>query len=289
MKEAKTDKPKTDLHIFDFDQTMMSTPGPPPGLKKERDERGVRHWDDPESLEHPVVPQHPNENWWVQETLEAYKRARKNPSNHIVVMTGRQEHLRPQVQALLEKAGIEMPDELVLKPTAPPGEKAEETKPYKIREMKRLLEEHPHVKKVHFWEDRDKHLESFQEEAEKAGYHFVPHYVTPVDEKKEWQTYLDNFWEGGQKTVPNPDPKTREQYPEITVEYAMKKFPDVRKRLQERYQRWRSMGSPTHKGPKGNKQARVLVGLTHWRPGAEDALATEVAQAWLLGALRSSQ
>lgn len=283
MKFAKTDRPKTDLHIFDFDQTMFKSPGPPPGGTKDENKE---HWDHSRSLQHPSVPAHPNENWYVQEVLEAFQRARKNPSNHVVVMTGRKENLRDDVQNLLDHADLK-PDELVLKPQPKPGEKAQFTKNYKLREMKRILGENPEVKKVHFWEDRDKHLELFQEEAEKAGYHFVPHLVHYEPPEKQWQTYLDNFWEGGKKMIPNPDPKTREQFPEITLEYAIKKFPRVKDHLQDRFQRWFSMGMPTHKGP-GKKNASRIVVLSCWTEGAQHHLAVQVARTWLVKAVRAS-
>ena len=55
---------------------------------------------------------------------------------------------------------------------------------------------------------------------------------------KDWQTFLDQKYEGGSKKVRNPNPDTREHFPEVTVNHAMKDE-HFRKHIQDEYEQWK--------------------------------------------------
>lgn len=229
---------KTRLHIFDFDKTLFHSPGPPPDLSKlERRE----FWHDPKSLGGELVPSKPNPNWYIQHIVEKFQNAKKDPQAKVVVMTGRSEPLRDKIKKLLNKMNLE-PDELILKP-----KKDEATAKYKIREMKRLLQETPTIKKVHFYEDRESHLRQFQEEAEKEGYDFVPHYVSEIDSGRMWDLFMDTFYEGGARQVKNTNRDTKDRYPTVRADYLMRNDNTFASHVKRQFQKWVSMGKPRRK------------------------------------------
>lgn|GEM_PF-4981094 len=53
----------------------------------------------------------------------------------------------------------------------------------------------------------------------------------------EWDQFLDLFYEGGKKKVPNPNPKTKKKYPEVQVSTALKD-PTFHKKLVAEYEAW---------------------------------------------------
>lgn len=243
-REARKRRPsqrKTELHIFDFDQTLFQSPGPPPNLSKK--ERG-KFWHDPSSLGGDLVPESPGPNWYIQHVVDAFRAAQQNPRVLTVVMTGRSEPLRNQVKKLLDHAGLK-PDKLVLK-----QEPGQSTKDYKTREMKRILQENPDIKKVHFHEDREHHLREFQEAAQDAGYRFVPHYVSEANADLTWDTFMDTFYEGGARQVPNTNPDSRDQHATVRADHLMRTDPGYAKEIQRQFQQWVTMGKPTRREKK---------------------------------------
>jgi len=239
---------KTDLHVFDFDGTLFRSPGPPPGTPREEQDA---FWHDPSSLRGELVPAEPNENWYVENVVEAFRRARKNPANVVVVMTGRSEPLRRRVREILQKAGLH-PDEIVLK-----SREDTTTREYKLKEMRRLLDDHPDVKKVHFWEDRKGHLRDFQEDTERRGYRFVPHHVEDAPSSETWKEFMGLFYDGGALQVPNPDESTRAQHPTIRADHLMKTNTEFRESVHGRFSRWMSMGRP--RGKKAEVAAKIAA------------------------------
>jgi hypothetical protein len=256
---------KTELHIFDFDQTLFQSPGPPPNLPKK--ERG-KFWQDPESLGGELVPDTPNENWYVRHVVDAFRRAKKNPRALVVVMTGRSESFRRKVKELLEHEDLK-PDELVLK------QEQEPTQDYKTREMKRILKEHPDVKKVHFHEDREEHLRDFQEAAEAEGYQFVPHHVSEANSDLTWDSFMEVFYDGGEKQVQNTNPESRDQHPTVRADHLMRTDPSFSTHVQRQFRKWVSIGKPK----KRRKKATVLCLVLDLSP---EATRSRVAARWLL-------
>ena len=58
---------------------------------------------------------------------------------------------------------------------------------------------------------------------------------------KDWQTFLDQKYEGGSKKVRNPNQETKEHFPEVTVNHAMKDE-HFRKHIQDEYEQWKDKG-----------------------------------------------
>lgn len=72
----------------------------------------------------------------------------------------------------------------------------------------------------------------------------------PETVQKLWQEFLDERYEGGKRKVRNPNPKTRDSHPEITVSYLMKQdapaYQSGRQRLRREFAGWRAR---REKGP----------------------------------------
>ena len=266
---------KTEVHFFDFDHTIFHSPGPPPDIPK--GERG-KFWHDPESLSHPLVPSDPNQNWYIQHVIEEYRKAKKNPRAKVVVITGRSEPFREKIRKLLE--GVGEPDELILK------QKKEQTRPYKIREMKRVMGETPRAKKIHFYEDRESHLRDFQREAEKEGFRFHPHFIQERSTERTWDDFMQVLFEGGAKQVRNTNSETKDQYPTVRADHLIKTDPQFAERVRRRFRQWVSAGKPkgrqqseiTERRAEGDDES-VLFSL---ELNVEHRLATDVARRWLL-------
>lgn len=58
------------------------------------------------------------------------------------------------------------------------------------------------------------------------------------DESASWQTFLDQRYEGGSKMVTNPVSTNRYQYPQVTVNTALKDG-GYKKRLETQYKQWK--------------------------------------------------
>jgi len=274
-KKPVRERPKKRLHIFDFDQTMFHSPGPGPDVPK--DERGS-FWHDPDSLGAENVPDNPNENWYIRHIVDAFRKAQRDPDAHVAVVTGRSEPLRKRVEELLEHMDLE-PDELVLK------QKKEPTSEYKIREMRRMLKDHPEVKKVHFYEDREHHLKEFQEAAEEAGYDFIPHFVPEADADRTWDEFMWLIYEGGARKVKNTNPKTRDRHPEVRADYLIKSDPNFAARVRKQFRSWVSMGKPKGRKQVGRTAApRPVLRLTLDLDA--DAATRRIARRFLLASAR---
>jgi hypothetical protein len=276
-KKPVQDRPKKRLHIFDFDQTLFHTPGPSPDLGES--ERGGKFWHHPVSLGGDTVPENPNENWYIREIVEEFRKAQKDKDAYVAVVTGRSEPLRERVKELLDNMGLEA-DEIVLK------QKKEPTSEYKIREMRRILSDHPEVKKVHFYEDRGEHLKEFQEAAERDGYDFIPHYVEQESNAdKTWDEFMDVLYEGGAKKVKNTNPKTRDQHPEVRADHLLRTDPKFAEQVRRRFRRWMSVGQP--KGRRKNERTATGRAVLYLTLDLEaDAVAKRIARRYLLASAR---
>jgi hypothetical protein len=61
--------------------------------------------------------------------------------------------------------------------------------------------------------------------------------------QKLWDEFLEERYEGGKKKVPNPNSKTKERYPDISVNYLMKQtdsgYGSARQKIRREFARWR--------------------------------------------------
>jgi hypothetical protein len=75
----------------------------------------------------------------------------------------------------------------------------------------------------------------------------------------QWREFLDEAYEGGKKKIQNPNSKTRDRYPEITVSYLMGRtepaYQGARKKIRSEFARWRAQkqgpggSAPSRRGP----------------------------------------
>lgn len=173
--------PITSLHIFDFDGTLVRTPGPEEGKRKYMLETGKPWsggwWGKPGSLSPPVVespfPQSLVINTAFNEMEEVITRSQTAVA---VVVTGRIKPLRPAVLRILEEVCIATRNDTVktgesfLHPEAVfthPGGRYT-TLEYKKALFKTLLTTEPlsncPIQDLHIWEDRKEHAEVFASE-----------------------------------------------------------------------------------------------------------------------------
>jgi DNA-binding MarR family transcriptional regulator len=109
-----------------------------------------------------------------------------------------------------------------------------------------------------------RHLKKYQpKKYEKAVKEFVKatssHFEAPAREglEKLWEQFLEERYEGGKKKVPNPNSKTKDRYPDITVNYLMRQsdpgYGSARQKIRREFARWRHVQQmpPWMRGPHG--------------------------------------
>ena len=99
----------------------------------------------------------------IEHTLRAYHSAKADPHGHVVVMTGRVDtpEMRRAVSGALRKIGVrghQHGHDLFLKPQS---HKPIKTHDWKGEMLQRFHGEHPHLERIHMWDDRKDHLAHF--------------------------------------------------------------------------------------------------------------------------------
>ncbi len=156
--------PPVKLHVFDFDGTLFRSPEKPEGW-------AGGWWGRLESLSPPLVPQHPDFDWWNDSVVSAAKKAIAKPDEMAVLVTGRIQKFSLRLKELLKQAGLTGFDAIYLSGGGP-------TDAYKIGVMKELLEKYPTIRGVAIWEDRSEHLRKFADWVEAGGRAAYPHLIT---------------------------------------------------------------------------------------------------------------
>lgn len=73
----------------------------------------------------------------------------------------------------------------------------------------------------------------------------------------KWEEFLKAKYEGGKKKVPNPNPKTKQKYPTVSISTALRDK-DVMKKVMEEYHKWvKGTDDEKTKGKKTKKPERV--------------------------------
>ena len=92
---------------------------------------------------------------------------------------------------------------------------------------------------------------------------------------KSWKTFLSLFYEGGKKKVPNPNPKTRDRWPEVHVNTALK-YRSFAKKIRKEFQDWRAqIETPQSKMPSwltGPPQKEPLLQKQEEEPASSNAI-----------------
>ena len=174
----------TSLHVFDFDGTLVDTPGPAQGREMLRRAGAPlwthkSWWGHPESLA-PPLPLAPGP------AMPAYVAAAARPGALLALLSGRRARLAPSVRAALAACGA---------PHAPHVEcfaadsGSEDTLSFKLRSLDALVRSHCRdggaAQEVHVWEDRTEHAARFSAFAQQQRAHTSPrlawhvHHVGP--------------------------------------------------------------------------------------------------------------
>jgi len=178
--EAASHKVKH-LHVFDMDGSLLVSPEPgwgkdwyryhtrtptnPRGNNWDKDHKGW--WSNPATLHSPKQLKHaPFPIKPIEHTVKGYHAAKASPHSKVVVMTGRLDHpeMRKAVSGALHKIGVkghEHGKDLFLNPGTKPGDKRVDTHQWKANMLHRFSKEHPHLKHVHMWDDREEHIDHF--------------------------------------------------------------------------------------------------------------------------------
>ncbi len=137
-----------EIHLFDFDGTLFRSPLPPPLWKG-------GWWSNSASLNPPCVPERPGDEWWILDTLSDARSSTSSSNIFTVLLTGRQENIYGQrVRDLIAQAGL-MFDYVELSDSY-------ETKEFKSKRIKDLLERYPLTSKLKIWDDRVGHMEYYK-------------------------------------------------------------------------------------------------------------------------------
>lgn len=188
------------LHIFDMDGTLMLSPEPgwgkswyryhtrtpinPRGNNWDHEHSGW--WGNHESLRGPKHAPFPIKP--IEDTVENYHAAKRDPKNKVVIMTGRVDkpEMRDAVTKALAKIGIhghKHGKDLFLKPPHD-GETKVKTHEWKVHMLKRFATEHPNISHVHIWDDRKDHIEHFAKTIKALG---KKHTLNHVDHP-DWES-----------------------------------------------------------------------------------------------------
>lgn len=151
------------LHVFDFDGTLFRSPEKPVWWKG-------GWWGNLDSLSDPCVPERPPPEWWNESVVSAAKQAISNPDVLAVLLTGRVSKFSLRLKDLLNQAGLHF-DSVQLNGGGP-------TEAFKMKAIKAILEEHPGIRGVAIWEDRENHLRMLADWIESNGRACTPHLVT---------------------------------------------------------------------------------------------------------------
>lgn len=160
----------TELHIFDFDGTLVRTPTP---------EEGKPVW------EAATGESWPHKGWWgqtdsldlsifdmpvISSTVSAFNKAMANPNAHVMVLTGRHKGMHKEVQAILDANGLK-PHELNL------CKSMHSTLPYKLNVLRSWAQRVP-LEKIVMWEDRAEHIGPFEAMSDELRIPVEVHHVT---------------------------------------------------------------------------------------------------------------
>ena len=142
------------IAIFDLDGTLIDTPLPETG-KVEYKKKTGKDW--------------PHKGWWGQadsldievfdmpvitDVVNDYNKMVKEPNTLVVLLTGRLEKLRPQVEKLLASKGLKFHKTLL--------STGGSTDTFKLKTLDMLVKEYPDSE-IHMWEDRLEHIPIFEE------------------------------------------------------------------------------------------------------------------------------
>jgi hypothetical protein len=144
----------TKLAVFDFDGTLVDTPLPEDGKKEYKDKTGkdwphAGWWSQPLSLDMDIFDIQP-----ISKVIKDYEKEIEEPKTMVVMVTGRLFKLTDEVKKILDKHELEFYEYHF--------NKGGKTEVAKIKTFDKILEQHPSIKEVTLWDDREEHIPIFQ-------------------------------------------------------------------------------------------------------------------------------
>jgi hypothetical protein len=148
--------------IYDFDGTLFYSPDRETGERRYFEATGRKFgfegwWGREESLIPPIVPDRPSEEWWVANTIAAYRRDASDENTEVVLMTGRPFKHSPRVIELCEQNGLKFHSHYF---RGQPGQQGRDTLEVKSNFIKQDIM-HRNLAILEIWEDRPEHVSSF--------------------------------------------------------------------------------------------------------------------------------
>ena len=142
-----------ELHVFDFDGTLVDTPTPEIGMREYKEAFGMDSphqgwWGRAESLEPPLT-------MGEGPALAEYRASAANERVVTIMMTGRRSKLKDSVEAVMRTFDIDCHEHIF-------NGTGHNTLTYKMNELRRLVKQYK-PKRVRIWEDRTSHAGLFQE------------------------------------------------------------------------------------------------------------------------------
>lgn len=153
-----------------------------------------------ETLEPPLVPDPAPSSMFIEPICERFRQSKKDEETYTFVMTGRHRGISNQVLRILGdgalvavkrkgikdgKLYVESVDKNVQfffmgddGPTKMDSPKPTSTLPWKVWIMESLLDYYPEVDTIEIWEDREEHVEAFQQLNSEWPHHVIVNFVT---------------------------------------------------------------------------------------------------------------
>lgn len=160
------------LHVFDFDGTLIRSPGPEEGKAKFTRATGQTWtggwWGNVETLKPPVVESPVPASMVITTVFDELEQVvTQNPTAVATVVTGRLSKFRADVRRILDEACTSREKQPFMHPgavfTSPGGRMS--TIQYKMELIKTMLTTSPlaeqHITELHIWEDREEHAQVF--------------------------------------------------------------------------------------------------------------------------------
>ena len=108
-----------------------------------------------------------------------------------------------------------------------------------------------------------------------------------LTQTKVFNDYMEQVWDGGKKKVSNPNPKTRDKYPEVSVSTAMKdKKSPVYKQVMDGFKKWNEEGKNLEKDLKKDT-AHTAISSIFKGNAVKDLLKAHSAKPGAYSALRN--
>jgi len=144
----------TKLSVFDFDGTLIDTPLPEEGRKEYKKKTGkdwphVGWWGQPMSLDTEIFDILP-----IPSVIRDYKKEIANPDTMVVMVTGRMVKLTDLVKKILDMYNLKFHEYHF--------NRGGSTDSAKKKTFDQLLAQHPSIREVTLFDDREEHIPIFQ-------------------------------------------------------------------------------------------------------------------------------